>query len=139
MFTYEARRTIGSRDPNRRRIKGQRYPLGAAALFAIGGPAAALFTVLHGAGNGILTIAKGTLTVAIFGPAGYGLRQVILGAPSRLLQAAAPLPFGLVIDRYGSVPALAISTSVSVSAFAALLALKAGGPPAAAPAKAGRR
>jgi len=102
------------------------HPLGAAALLAIGPPAAALFTLLHGAGNGVLTIAKGTLPLAIFGPAGYGLRQGILGAPSRLLQAGAPLLFGLVIDGFGSAAALALSTALSLSALAALLALRAG-------------
>lgn len=102
------------------------HPLGAATLFALGGPAVAAFTILHGAGNGILTIAKGTLPLAIFGPAGYGLRQGILGAPSRLLQAASPLLFGLVIERYGSVPALVLSAGLSLSAFVALLALRGG-------------
>ena len=46
---------------------------GAAALVLFGGPAAAVFAVLHGAGNGLLTITKGTLPLALFGPAGYGL------------------------------------------------------------------
>ena len=31
--------------------------------------AAYVFAILHGAGNGILTIAKGTLPLALFGPA----------------------------------------------------------------------
>jgi len=42
---------------------------------------------LHGAGNGLLTIAKGTVPLAIFGPVGYGLRSGILGAPARATQA----------------------------------------------------
>jgi len=105
------------------------HPLGAAALLLLGGPAAAAFTLLHGAGNGILTIAKGTLPLAIFGPAGYGLRQGILGAPSRLLQAAAPLLFGLVIDDYGSLVALGLSSLLSLGALAALLFLRVGSGP----------
>jgi hypothetical protein len=106
------------------RLAALAHPLGAVTLFTMGGPAAALFTLLHGAGNGILTIAKGTLPLAIFGPARYGLRQGIMGAPSRLLQAAAPLLFGLIIDRYGSVAALVISTGLSLAAFAALMAFR---------------
>ena len=39
------------------------------------------FVLLHGAGNGMLTIARGTLPLALFGPAGYGLRTGILSAP----------------------------------------------------------
>ncbi|MGO8917395.1 MAG: MFS transporter, partial [Stellaceae bacterium] len=63
------------------------HPLGAVALMAFGGPGAAAFAVLHGAGNGMLTIAKGSLPLAIFGPAGYGLRTGWLSAPARIAQA----------------------------------------------------
>jgi hypothetical protein len=55
--------------------------------------------LLHGAGNGLLTIARGTLPLAMFGAAGYGLRTGILAAPARILQGFAPLLFGLVLDR----------------------------------------
>lgn len=106
------------------RLAALAHPLGAATLLTVGGPAATAFTLLHGAGNGVLTIAKGTLPLAIFGPAGYGLRQGILGAPSRLLQAGAPLLFGLVIDGFGSKVALGLSASLSLAAFAALTALR---------------
>ena len=50
-------------------------PLGAAVLLAFGGVAAPAFAILHGMGNGILTIAKGTLPLHVFGPVGYGARQ----------------------------------------------------------------
>ncbi len=36
----------------------------------IGAPAAIPFMLLHGGGNGMLTIARGTLPLALFGPAG---------------------------------------------------------------------
>lgn len=121
------------------RLAALAHPAGAAVLFLVGGPAAAAFAVLHGAGNGVLTIAKGTLPLAIFGPAGYGLRQGILGAPSRLLQAVSPLLFGLIIDGYGSAAALVLSTLLSLSACAALLMFRAGqGAPEQAGAGAGR-
>jgi len=41
----------------------------------LGPGAITAFAVLHGAGNGLLTIAKGTVPLAIFGPVGYGLRN----------------------------------------------------------------
>ena len=50
-------------------------------LGLLGPGAITAFAVLHGAGNGLLTIAKGTVPLAIFGPVGYGLRSGILGAP----------------------------------------------------------
>ncbi|WP_454753702.1 MFS transporter [Cupriavidus necator] len=57
------------------RIAAALHPVGAIAFGVAGAPAAALFGVLHGAGNGILTIAKGTLPLVIFGPNGYGHRK----------------------------------------------------------------
>src|SRR6516164_1040605 len=54
------------------------HPLGAAVLGVVGAPAAAAFALLHGAGNGLLTISRGTLPLAPFGPAGYGLRIGII-------------------------------------------------------------
>ena len=91
---------------------------------AIGPPAITAFAILHGAGNGLLTIAKGTLPLAIFGPVGYGLRSGVLGAPARAAQAGAPLIFGLLLDRMG-VGVLVISAGLSLSALLALLMLKA--------------
>jgi MFS family permease len=78
------------------------HPLGAAVLGVLGGPAAAAFALLHGAGNGLLTISRGTLPLAMFGPAGYGLRTGIIAAPARVTTAAAPLLFGLLLNVMGT-------------------------------------
>ena len=94
-------------------------------MLGLFGPGAMIaFAVLHGAGNGLLTIAKGTVPLVIFGPAGYGLRSGILGAPARATQAASPLLFGLLMD-YMGIGVIAVSAGLSLSAFAALLLLKA--------------
>src|SRR5277367_3338567 len=106
------------------RLAAALHPIGAIALMAIGPPAITAFAILHGAGNGLLTIAKGTLPLAIFGPVGYGLRNGVLGAPARAAQAGAPLIFGLLLDRMG-VGVLAISAGLSLAALLALLLLKA--------------
>lgn len=98
------------------------HPLGAAAVFVFGPPAAILFTVLHGAGNGILTIAKGTLPLALFGPVGYGLRQGLLSAPSRFAQAAAPFLMALAIERLG-LGVLAVTGGLLLLACLALFAV----------------
>lgn len=95
------------------------HPIGAAVLLLAGAPAA-IFAILHGAGNGILTIAKGTLPLVLFGPHGYGRRQGLLTVPARMAQAAAPFVFGVCLDRWGA-DALWLSGAVSVSAFVALL------------------
>jgi hypothetical protein len=100
------------------------HPFGAAALVAFGGIAAPVFTVLHGMGNGVLTIVKGTIPLAVFGPAGYGARQGWLSAPSRFLQALAPLLFGLLLERVAVSTVLAITAGLSLGAGAALLVLR---------------
>jgi hypothetical protein len=46
--------------------------------------------VLYGAGNGIKTIVKGTLPLALFGPSGYASLMGRLAMPTLLAQAVAP-------------------------------------------------
>lgn len=99
------------------------HPVGVAVLAVAGGGAAGVFALLHGAGNGILTIARGTLPLAIFGPENYGYRLGILGAPARISQAMAPLAFSLLIDSMGS-HVLTVSSALSLIAFAALCVLR---------------
>ncbi len=106
------------------RLAAAAHPLGAACLAAFGAPAALAFAVLHGAGNGLITIAKGTLPLAIFGPEGYGLRSGVLSAPARVTQAAGPFLFGLLLDRYGA-GAVLVSGGLSLAACASLLLLRA--------------
>ena len=104
------------------RLAAALHPMGVAVLAMFGAPAAAIFGVLHGAGNGILTIAKGTLPLVIFGPHGYGRRQGVLMVPARIAQALAPWLFGLALDRWGA-GALALSASLGVLALLALFLL----------------
>jgi predicted MFS family arabinose efflux permease len=98
------------------------HPVGAVTLISFGAPMAAMFAILHGAGNGILTIAMGILPLAIFGPIGYGKRQGLLMAPGRVVQASAPWVFGLCLDRWGA-NTLWLSASLGITAFLALLPL----------------
>jgi len=100
------------------------HPLGAAFLGALGGPAASVFALLHGAGNGLLTISRGTLPLALFGPSGYGFRTGIIVAPARVTTAAAPLLFGLLLDAMGT-GALIVSAGLSLAALGALALLRA--------------
>jgi hypothetical protein len=100
------------------------HPIGACVIFG-GGPAAA-FALLYGAGNGILTIARGTLPLAIFGPENYAYRLGLIGAPSRICQALAPLGFGLLIEPLGR-GIVAVSSLLSLAALVALMVLPASG------------
>jgi MFS family permease len=101
------------------------HPIGAAVLLWFGAPGAYAFAFLHGAGNGVLTIAKGTLPLALFGPVGYGVTQGLIAGPGRVLQAASPLLFGYVLDRYG-VNAIWLTTGLGLAALLALMFVHAG-------------
>ena len=106
------------------RLAALTHPLGAAVILAVGAPAASAFSLLHGAGNGILTITNGTLPLAIFGAVGYGRRQGLLMAPARFVQAGAPFLFALAIDHLGAA-ALMLSGGLGLISFAALMMLRA--------------
>lgn len=105
------------------RLSTLTHPIGAALLLAGGGWLAMPFTLLHGAGNGILTIARGTVPLAVFGSENYGYRLGLIGAPARILQAGAPIAFGILIDRYGA-QSLLFSSFVCLAATAALLTVR---------------
>jgi predicted MFS family arabinose efflux permease len=98
------------------------HPIGACVIGVFGGGAAAAFALLHGAGNGILTIARGTLPLAIFGPENYAYRLGLIGAPSRISQALAPLGFGLLIAPMGKL-VVAVSAGLCLAALIALMSL----------------
>ena len=74
----------------RARIGALLFPLGA-ALLVVGGPFAATgFAILYGMSNGIMTINRGTLPLALFGPDGYARMLGWLAVPVLLAQALAP-------------------------------------------------
>ncbi len=99
------------------------HPVGAGVLLAAGAAAAPLFTVMHGAGNGVMTIANGTLPLQLFGPGGYGLRQGLLMMPARFLQAAAPFVFDLLLSAIGTA-ALGLTAALGVASFITLSLLR---------------
>jgi MFS family permease len=99
------------------------HPFGALLLALFGPVAIAPFALAYGAGNGMITIARGTLPLAIFGPAGYGLRTGLLSAPGRLAVSGAPFLFGLLLDSIG-VLAVLLTVSLNLAAFASLWLLR---------------
>lgn len=105
------------------RLAALAHPVGVVVLLAAGPAMASVFATLHGAGNGILTIAKGTLPLALFGASGYGARQGWLMMPARVTQALAPLAFGLALDAWGA-NALWLSGGIGLAAYVALMMLR---------------
>ncbi len=105
------------------RLAALAHPAGVAVLLTGGPVMAPVFAILHGAGNGILTIAKGTLPLALFGPQLWRPPGWLM-MPARVAQAAAPFLFGLALDAWGA-NALWLSGAIGLAACAALLVLRA--------------
>ena len=78
-------------------------PLSFAVLMLGGGnfAAALAFTLLFGISNGLVTIMRGAVPLALFGPKGYGEVLGILATPYLLLGAVAPAAFALIVERWG--------------------------------------
>jgi hypothetical protein len=83
-----------------------------------------VFIVIAGAANGLITIARGTVPLYLFGPAGYGRVVGRIARPSLIMQAAAPVLIALVIERGSDRIALAVMALCACVSLAALLSVK---------------
>jgi hypothetical protein len=85
-------------------------------------PAACL--ILYGAGNGIWSISRGTVPLALFGAADYPGIMGRLAKAAFLAQAVAPLIAALVISRFGehgALSGLAVLAVLNLFLVAALI------------------
>ena len=105
----------------RARVGALLFPLGA-ALLPLGGAFVPLaFAVLYGMSNGILTINRGTLPLALFGPQGYATLLGWLALPVLLAQATAPT---LAAPLVAAMPALhVLLLAGAAAAFGVVLLL----------------
>jgi MFS family permease len=90
---------------------------------------AVAFALLYGAGNGILTITRGTLPLVLFDHRSYGALVGRLLVPSFILSAAAPFVYAAVIERFGVRGALILSIALAATTLAGALGLKRFGRP----------
>lgn len=97
----------------------------AAAFFSTQFLIAALaFAFVYGAGNGLMTITRGTLPLAMFDHRTYGAFVGRLLAPGFVVSATAPAIYAAVIDRWGEPAALAMSLAIAVAMLAAAFAMR---------------
>ena len=94
------------------------------AALGLSSPVAALFAVMFGAANGLLTIARGTLPLALFGAAGYGRLIGRIAGPFLVIQAVAPLVLAIVSERYSDAAALAVTAAFALTALACLAVIR---------------
>jgi predicted MFS family arabinose efflux permease len=104
------------------RLAALGHPLGVVVLMLLGPAAAPAFALLHGMGNGVMTIVRGTLPLMLFGPEGYGRRQGWLVLPARAAAAAAPYLAALALEAWGAAT-LWLTMGLGLLSLAALLAI----------------
>jgi predicted MFS family arabinose efflux permease len=78
-------------------------PLSLMILLLAGGNLYALlaFTLLMGASQGVISIVRGAVPLAIFGPTGYGAVLGLIATPVMIMNAAAPTAFAMIVDAWG--------------------------------------
>jgi len=94
------------------------------ALFGISVTAAAAFMVTFGMANGLMTIARGAVPLALFGPAGYGHLMGRIGRAYLAMQAIAPLALAFAVERGSDAGVLAIIAGFALMSFAGLLSIR---------------
>jgi len=82
--------------------------------------AAVAFTLLMGASQGVITIVRGAVPLALFGASGYGAVLGLIATPVLLVNAASPTLFALIVDRWGWSAAQIVLLAASVAAFIAV-------------------
>ena len=60
-----------------------------------------VFTVLLGASQGVITIVRGALPLALFGTKGYGAVLGLIATPILFVNAFSPALFALIVDQIG--------------------------------------
>jgi hypothetical protein len=94
------------------------------ALFGISVLSAAAFALMFGAANGLITITRGALPLALFGADGYGRLMGRISGFWLLMQSAAPLVMAFVAERASDATALALAAGFAVVALACFAAIK---------------
>ncbi len=100
-------------------------PISFGVLLATAGPVAAtVFVLLFGLSNGLVTIVRGAVPLALFGARGYGTILGLLATPVLLFNALAPLGFTVLVERAGMAAtawvlfAIGLAASVSMEVLA---------------------
>jgi predicted MFS family arabinose efflux permease len=78
------------------------------------------FTLLMGASQGVITIVRGAVPLALFGAAGYGAVLGVLAMPILVVNAVSPTLFAMIVDRWGWQVAEIVLIAVAAASFLAI-------------------
>lgn len=94
------------------------------ALLDVSTATAATFALMFGGANGLVTITRGAVPLALFGASGYGRLMGRLAGPFLLMQSAAPLIMAFVIERTSDAAALALAAAFASIALVCFISLR---------------
>jgi MFS family permease len=94
------------------------------ALLHVSAATAAAFALMFGGANGLVTITRGAVPLALFGASGYGRLMGRLAGPFLLMQSAAPLIMAFVIERASDAAALALAATFAAVALICFVSLR---------------
>jgi hypothetical protein len=97
---------------------------GLLTLFGISAPLAGVFALMFGAANGLITIARGALPLALFGATGYGATMGRISGFWLAMQSMAPLVLALVAERFSDLAALVFAAGFALVALACFAAIR---------------
>jgi MFS family permease len=97
-------------------------PVSFALLLAAGGNLYTVlaFTLLMGASQGVVTIVRGAVPLALFGAAGYGAVLGLIATPILVVNAVSPTLFAMIVDRWGWHTAQVVLVAVSAASWLAI-------------------
>jgi MFS family permease len=95
-------------------------PLSFVVLAHGGASVAAGFAIGYGISQGLLTIVRGTVPLALFGSQGFAIVLGRLAAPVLVAQAVAPVAFGYALEMWGTRTVLFASTALGLCSFATI-------------------
>jgi len=94
------------------------------AIFGLSVAVAAAFAVMFGMANGLITIARGAVPLALFGAAGYGHLMGRIAGPFLVMQAIAPLVLAFVAERTSDPAVLAVVAAFALISFLGFATIK---------------
>ncbi|MEN9314044.1 MAG: hypothetical protein RIS35_437 [Pseudomonadota bacterium] len=98
--------------------------VGALTIFWAASPSASLIglaCVVYGAANGLITIVRGALPLAVFGNLAYGETLGRIAAPGLVCSALGPVLFAWVIERIGTHPTFAVMVLIACGSFGGMV------------------
>ena len=94
------------------------------AVLGVSAGTAAVFALMFGGANGLVTITRGAVPLALFGASGYGHLMGRLAGPFLLVQSAAPFVMAFVIEHASDPAALALAAGFASVALICFIAIR---------------